>query len=246
MHRIHRDERLVELRAVALSLAVALGVAVGAPGASALTLNVDMGDGPLYAGTGDAPDAGTVWNLYATPGDVVALADSQGNPTSVTFQTGAESLPPYGIEVVTLSFPGAANDLLYDELAMAGGPVAWEIGGLAPGALYDLYSYGTLAPSGSIVSGPDTGGPLASFVYGVTASPAGTLSGTFCDVCNLVYTAGASGLQIQPVPEPGAAFLALAALGAGALRARPSRRGAGRGGACRGRRRGGGRRSRRG
>jgi len=199
-----------------LAAVLAAGTA-GAGVATALTINVDMGDGPLYAGTADAPDSGTVWNLYAVPGVPVALVDSQGNATTVVFQTGAEPLPPnpLGAEIITWTI-SATNDLQGDLLALStnGSPVAWQLSGLAPNAAYDLYAYGLLLVGAAYLVESAAGGPLGSVRIHAISDPSGTIAGTFCYPCGLVANAGAQGLQIhQSVPEPTLSLLVLPVLG---------------------------------
>lgn len=190
--------------------------------AGATTLNVDLGDGPVYAGTADAPDPGTVWNAHTSAGGTTALLDSSGAATAVAFTLGATS---------ALASPTPVNDLVADGLHEASG-AAFMISGLLPSAEYDLYAYASVgataghaasfwAFSTPVLSGPiATGGALSSDVFRLESTAGGVIEGTFCPGFCSVIGLPATGFQLTPVPEPEPALLLglVLATGGGALR----------------------------
>jgi hypothetical protein len=199
-----------------LALAIAL-LGAAAP-AAALTVNVDFGDGPVYAGTADAPDPGTVWNAHTSAGGTTPLVDSSGGATSITFTMAA-----------SLALPGlpAGNDLMVDGLHKALG-LGFTIGGLLPSTQYDMYLYALGGPSAywsfttPVVSGATaSGGALGSDVIRLESDAGGAISGTYCaSICAVLALPG-TGFQLSPVPEPSPGPLLLLGLAAALHRPRP-------------------------
>jgi Bacterial Ig-like domain (group 3)/MBG domain (YGX type) len=121
---------------------LALGAALSAGIAHAVTVNVDFGAPPGhdYTGVGVAPDPGTTWNSFNSGGNGnalsptnAALVDSLGGASSVQLSlTGAGG---------TWSAP-AVNDLLFDYVWVNGGVGTVSLTGLAPNQFFELYLYG--------------------------------------------------------------------------------------------------------
>ncbi len=185
--------------------------------ASSAVLNVDFGKGPIYSGTRDAPDSGTVWNGVndnAAGGVFGSFVDSNGNAVSfagVSITTTASAGLDYNVNF--------ADQLLNDNNYTDTNGVASSsltISGLAIGGLYDLYLYGEDAflPGavlGSLFTVTDANGAHQATTTGITnpgiafpemvANATGDLSIAYTTNGNSRY-GYLCGLQLTPSPSP--------------------------------------------
>ncbi|MGC8541285.1 MAG: hypothetical protein ACP5QA_11720 [Phycisphaerae bacterium] len=164
--------------AAALVLCAAASMGAGAVDAAPMmglsspdlgTINVELGGGGKYTGTGAAPDTGTYWNQVVYTGPY-ALKNSAGAATNVTYSDTTNS-----------SYSGTSNNtpsnnpLLNNYIYVHNGTANFTLGGLTAGDRYDLYLYGT---NGQPTS-PNAAQP-STFTIGATslATTAGTSSAT--------------------------------------------------------------------
>lgn len=189
---------------------VLAGVAVR-PAAAVDFWSVDLqGVGSTLFGQSDPPltmagadptfNLGNVWNAYNVPAHnlpaavvpPINLADRDGTPSGVTFGI----VPPiagWG----GAGAAGGANDLLRDYIFAAAGnsPVTADfvIGGLTPGASYDMINFGGIARDGMITVDANGNGDLAdetgriapvasgAAFRSITASASGQVVGRFAN-----------------------------------------------------------------
>lgn len=146
--------------------------------ANSTVLNVDVtGGGPVYQGTGAAPDTGTHWNGLTSAtgvGSLSNLVTSTGAPTTTSFAVTSSS---FGDTAAGLSLPSqpslvSGNSLLdgftltyngaFGDLGVPVVPVgSFTIGGLQPG-LYNLYLYGAVGNGGNASSFTINGNTLVT------------------------------------------------------------------------------------
>jgi hypothetical protein len=121
-----------------------LGEAIDPPTAPDIVVNVDFGGGPLYIGLGAAPDSGTVWNqvVNSESGGTGSLVDSLGVATTVSLSFDVISQFNTGSNTEGERGPGGALNPLMQDYLFSPTLKNFTIGGLTPGASYDLYLYG--------------------------------------------------------------------------------------------------------
>jgi hypothetical protein len=123
-----------------------LGEVIEPPAEPDIVVNIDFGNGPLYAGLGAAedPDSGTVWNrvINTQAAGTGPLVDSIGMSTTVSLSFDTISQFDTGSDTQGERGPGGILNPLMQDYLFSPTLKSFTIGGLTPGASYELYLYG--------------------------------------------------------------------------------------------------------
>ena len=179
------------------TVVVAMAIACGAAGTvRASTINVELGTDGNYAGTGAAPDTGTIWNqVYLGPSTTVnpgptfvqgpvILETSTGVSTAVTF-----SVTSYATYSGTTNNTPSVNPLLNNyNYIQPGWTNSFTIAGLAAGSSYDLYLYGTNGQNGAQPSTFTIGSTSLSTTAGISGATSTTIPTTDNGISYVEFT----------------------------------------------------------